>query len=782
MGRNKIKIERITNERNRHATFTKRKNGLFKKAMELSILCDCEIALLVYNSNEKVFQYCSNDLEEVLQKCTESEDLCQSYTNKDYATAFTQKKDDLDLDEKFDDPDPSESQGSGDNAETFTKSTHSPTVQPAAISALAAASAAAASSSPPRETMTTRVTPTMVPTPIVTRSESHKQKSPAHERAPPAQIRSSSAAMNQHHAYLNSSHYSEPSGPGQNYSDYTLRNRENKNYLSQIYAYEHPPAKDSHSSTSSAYSSYHSGYPSDHTYPFSTGRSHSNHTLPSSYGSHYSDMYSSGQSSSYPYDSTAASQYSRGQHACSQYPSQYSSDSYPTANYSDTSRTPSSPVSSRTPQAPFGTPQSRGTVSPVATRASPLPAHDIQTAAVRPIIDRKEEPSILKEDDKNEKASGEASLRQEGMEIEEKEPLQKEQAEIGETYQNKNENKETNENTESTMITETTPSKTVTSIGTGESEQPHVTEDKSGNVGSARASTSRTLPAFVEGNTQLDHRQYQQQLHMLEQMHRSKQKQESKNYEKNIERENNNNYHHSMNSGYSMEESLYQQQQMRMRDARLDPRYLQKPMPLPQSRVVPTRGILSPRQSPYLARDPRDAYNNNYGNLSYNNGEYNMGMNSGGIGMEKINMSGARADREMMVEGPENSNNNNNNNKTKVGFLRPSNNGIAEEEGPTKKPKLSIQIPSDNVFEGIPSPNLTSSVPRSPVTGAFVSISPISFKPHQESLTKYDNNSTITSFSPFSFGGVRDNGLGTQDPQNPFFQNNITETEKKNSQ
>ena len=49
MGRKKIKITKILDERSRAATFAKRKNGLLKKAIELSILCDCEIALVVFN-------------------------------------------------------------------------------------------------------------------------------------------------------------------------------------------------------------------------------------------------------------------------------------------------------------------------------------------------------------------------------------------------------------------------------------------------------------------------------------------------------------------------------------------------------------------------------------------------------------------------------------------------------------------------------------------------------------------------------------------------------------
>ena len=52
-------------------TFTKRKNGLMKKAMELSVLCDCDIALPSSTSNNKAFQYSSTkdgEIESVLER------------------------------------------------------------------------------------------------------------------------------------------------------------------------------------------------------------------------------------------------------------------------------------------------------------------------------------------------------------------------------------------------------------------------------------------------------------------------------------------------------------------------------------------------------------------------------------------------------------------------------------------------------------------------------------------------------------------------------------------
>ena len=59
MGRNKITIERITNDRNRIATFNKRRVGLIKKAMELSILCGCDISMIIFGiqGNNTVIKY-----------------------------------------------------------------------------------------------------------------------------------------------------------------------------------------------------------------------------------------------------------------------------------------------------------------------------------------------------------------------------------------------------------------------------------------------------------------------------------------------------------------------------------------------------------------------------------------------------------------------------------------------------------------------------------------------------------------------------------------------------
>lgn len=71
MGRKKIQIEHIKDDRNRQVTFLKRKHGLMKKAYELSVLCNCEVALVIMPSNNKLIQYSSSDMNSLLTRFKE---------------------------------------------------------------------------------------------------------------------------------------------------------------------------------------------------------------------------------------------------------------------------------------------------------------------------------------------------------------------------------------------------------------------------------------------------------------------------------------------------------------------------------------------------------------------------------------------------------------------------------------------------------------------------------------------------------------------------------------
>ncbi|KAI3429211.1 uncharacterized protein J3R85_008642 [Psidium guajava] len=74
MGRGRVEVRRIENKINRQVTFAKRKNGLLKKAYELSVLCDAEVALIIFSSRGKLHEFCSGSSMaatiEKYQRCT----------------------------------------------------------------------------------------------------------------------------------------------------------------------------------------------------------------------------------------------------------------------------------------------------------------------------------------------------------------------------------------------------------------------------------------------------------------------------------------------------------------------------------------------------------------------------------------------------------------------------------------------------------------------------------------------------------------------------------------
>ncbi|KAK7310940.1 hypothetical protein RJT34_08751 [Clitoria ternatea] len=59
MARGKIQIKRIENTTNRQVTYSKRRNGLFKKANELTVLCDAKVSIIMFSSTGKLHEYIS---------------------------------------------------------------------------------------------------------------------------------------------------------------------------------------------------------------------------------------------------------------------------------------------------------------------------------------------------------------------------------------------------------------------------------------------------------------------------------------------------------------------------------------------------------------------------------------------------------------------------------------------------------------------------------------------------------------------------------------------------
>lgn len=59
MARGKIQIKKIENQTNRQVTYSKRRNGLFKKANELTVLCDATVSIIMVSNSNKIHEYIS---------------------------------------------------------------------------------------------------------------------------------------------------------------------------------------------------------------------------------------------------------------------------------------------------------------------------------------------------------------------------------------------------------------------------------------------------------------------------------------------------------------------------------------------------------------------------------------------------------------------------------------------------------------------------------------------------------------------------------------------------
>uniref|UniRef100_A0A0E0GTX0 MADS-box domain-containing protein n=1 Tax=Oryza nivara TaxID=4536 RepID=A0A0E0GTX0_ORYNI len=69
MGRGKVQLKRIENKINRQVTFSKRRSGLLKKANEISVLCDAEVALIIFSTKGKLYEYATDScMDKILER------------------------------------------------------------------------------------------------------------------------------------------------------------------------------------------------------------------------------------------------------------------------------------------------------------------------------------------------------------------------------------------------------------------------------------------------------------------------------------------------------------------------------------------------------------------------------------------------------------------------------------------------------------------------------------------------------------------------------------------
>ncbi|CAD5324548.1 unnamed protein product [Arabidopsis thaliana] len=82
MGRGRVQLRRIENKIRRQVTFSKRRTGLVKKAQEISVLCDADVALIVFSPKGKLFEYSAgSSMERILDRYERS-----AYAGQDIPT------------------------------------------------------------------------------------------------------------------------------------------------------------------------------------------------------------------------------------------------------------------------------------------------------------------------------------------------------------------------------------------------------------------------------------------------------------------------------------------------------------------------------------------------------------------------------------------------------------------------------------------------------------------------------------------------------------------------
>ncbi|KAK8467471.1 hypothetical protein PHAVU_007G065550 [Phaseolus vulgaris] len=85
MVRGKVQMKKIEDATSRQVTFSKRRNGLLKKAYELSVLCDAQVAVIVFAQNGRLYEFSSCDMSKILERYSQyTKDVPANKLGDDY--------------------------------------------------------------------------------------------------------------------------------------------------------------------------------------------------------------------------------------------------------------------------------------------------------------------------------------------------------------------------------------------------------------------------------------------------------------------------------------------------------------------------------------------------------------------------------------------------------------------------------------------------------------------------------------------------------------------------
>ena len=85
MGKKKLeKIKLIENSSQRKVTLCKRKKGLLKKAIELSVLCDLDMMILMFDKSQQRVVHYGSDVKFNFRDLFENKYHREFFTNRDY--------------------------------------------------------------------------------------------------------------------------------------------------------------------------------------------------------------------------------------------------------------------------------------------------------------------------------------------------------------------------------------------------------------------------------------------------------------------------------------------------------------------------------------------------------------------------------------------------------------------------------------------------------------------------------------------------------------------------